>query len=100
MEAARYLDYCKAELMLAEKTVENKRLYLYHFCRYMKVNGLSYEDLSIEAVETFFSSMNYTLASRHNAMFGKQFVTRFMDSGNIYRKLSNYQGIKMPVIMR
>ncbi len=37
MEAARYLDYCKTELMLAEKTVENKRLYLYHFCRYIVV---------------------------------------------------------------
>lgn len=91
MEAARYLDYCKAELMLAEKTVENKRLYLYHFCRYMKVNGLSYEDLSIEAVETFFSSMNYTLASRHNAARSiRLFLAYAYDDGKACKDCSVY----------
>lgn len=67
LSALRYLDYCRNELILAEKTIENKRLYLYNFCRFMDVNGLKYEDLSVEKTEEFFASMNYSLASRHNA---------------------------------
>lgn len=65
--ALTYLDYCKNELVLAEKTIENKRLYLYNFCSYLNAKALGLDDLSIEETETFFSSMNYTLASRHNA---------------------------------
>ena len=65
--ALRYLDYCKNELMLAEKTVENKRLYLYNFCNYLNIKGLTFDDLSTDCTEDFFSSMDYTLASRHNA---------------------------------
>lgn len=67
LAALRYLDYCRDELMLAEKTIENKRVYLYNFCRFMNGKGMKYEDLSIEKTECFFSSMNYSLASRHNA---------------------------------
>ena len=67
LAALRYLDYCRDELMLAEKTIENKRVYLYNFCRFMNGKGMKYEDLSIEETECFFSSMNYSLASRHNA---------------------------------
>lgn len=51
--ALKYLDHCKNELFLAEKTVENKRLYLYHFCRYRNINGFSYDDLSVEKAEDF-----------------------------------------------
>lgn len=65
--ALKYLDYCRNELVLSEKTIENKRLYLYSFCRYLNVNRMKYEDLSFEKTEIFFSSMNYSLASRHNA---------------------------------
>ena len=65
--ALTYLDYCKKELVLAEKTIKNKRLYLYNFCNYLNIKGLGFDDLTIEYTEDFFSSMNYTLASRHNA---------------------------------
>ena len=65
--ALTYLDYCKKELMLAEKTIESKQLYLYNFCNYLNAKGLGFDNLSIEETEGFFSSMNYTLASRHNA---------------------------------
>ena len=58
--ALTYLDYCKNELVLAEKTIENKRLYLYNFCYYLNAKGLGYDDLSIEETEGFFTSMNYT----------------------------------------
>lgn len=53
LEALQYLDYCKTVLLMAEKTLENKIRYLYHFYRYMKANGLSYEDLSIKTIEVF-----------------------------------------------
>lgn len=65
--ALRYLDHCRNGLMLAERTIENKKLCLYNFCRFMNANSLKYEELSVEKTESFFSSMNYSLASRHNA---------------------------------
>lgn len=65
--ALLYLEYCRTELLLAEKTLDNKRLYLYNFCNYLNINGVNFDDLSIEMTENFFSSMNFTLASRHNA---------------------------------
>lgn len=66
-EALKYLEHCKNDLTLAEKTIENKRLYLYNFCRYLNSCNLSLDDLSIEKMEDFFQYMGYTLASRHNA---------------------------------
>lgn len=65
--ATAYLEYCKNELVLADATLRNKRLYLYSFCNYLNTRELGYDDLSIEEIEGFFSSMHYTLASRHNA---------------------------------
>ena len=66
-EALKYLEHCRNDLTLAKKTIENKRLYLYHFCRYLNSYNLCLDDLSIEKMEDFFQSMGYTLASRHNA---------------------------------
>ncbi len=62
-----YLDFCRNELLLAEKTIENKRLYLYDFCKFLNSKNITLNDLCIEETEAFFISMNYTLASRHNA---------------------------------
>lgn len=66
-EALKYLEHCRKDLVLAQNTIENKRLYLYHFCRYLNSRSLCMDDLSVEKTEDFFQSMNYTLASRHNA---------------------------------
>lgn len=76
--ALMYLGYCKTELLLAEKTIENKRFYLYNFCNYLNMKGISFDDLSIERMEEFFSSMNYTLASRHNAARNISLFLRFV----------------------
>lgn len=87
--AERYLSYCRDELMLAEKTIENKRLYLCNFCSYMNVNQLKYEDLSTEATENFFSAMNYTLASRHNAARNiRHFLRYAYDNGESVKDCS------------
>lgn len=75
--ALSYLEYCKNELCLSERTIDNKRLYLYNFCSYLNVNGLEFDDLSVEHMETFFVSMNYTLASRHNAARNIKLFLRF-----------------------
>ncbi|MDD2356050.1 MAG: site-specific integrase [Lachnospiraceae bacterium] len=64
--ALAYLDNCRSRLF-SEKTVDNKRYYLYSFCKYLSVNRLSFDDLSVERTEAFFSSMKYTPASRHNS---------------------------------
>ena len=87
--ALTYLDYCKNELVLAEKTIENKRLYLYNFCSYLNAKGLGFDDLSIGETETFFSSMNYTLASRHNAARNiKLFLQFAYDNGKSMKDTS------------
>lgn len=87
--ASKYLDYCKNELMLAEKTVENKRHYLYNFCNYLNAKGLGFDDLSIEEMETFFTAMNYTLASRHNAARNiKLFLQFAYDNGKSMKDAS------------
>jgi len=62
-----YLDFCKNELFLAYKTIENKRLYLYSFSKYLNNKSLIIDNLTIDVIEDFFKSMNYSLASRHNA---------------------------------
>ncbi|MCD8013140.1 MAG: tyrosine-type recombinase/integrase [Lachnospiraceae bacterium] len=87
--ALAYLDYCKNDLVLAEKTIENKRLYLCSFCNYLNVEGLGFDDLSIEETERFFASMGYTLASRHNAARNiKLFLQFAYDSGKSIRDTS------------
>lgn len=89
--ALKYLDHCKNELFLAEKTVENKRLYLYHFCRYMNINGFSYDDLSVEKAEDFFASMHYSLSSRHNAARNVKLFLRYaFDDGQSAKDCSIY----------
>lgn len=81
-DAEEYLGYCSSELFLAEKTIENKRLYLHAFCRFMNANSLGYGDLSVENMELFFYSMGYSLASRHNAARNiKLFLQFIYDKG-------------------
>lgn len=87
--ALRYLDYCRNELMLAERTIENKKLYLYNFCNFMNANGLKYEELSVEKIEKFFSVMNYSLASRHNAARNIKLFLQFVyDEGKSLKDCS------------
>ena len=89
--AEMYLDYCKNELILAEKTIQNKKLYLYHFCNYLNINGITFENLSIEKMEDFFLSMNYSLASRHNAARNiKLFLQYAYDNGKSNKDASVY----------
>lgn len=64
--AFSYLDYCRIEFCNAEKTLDNKRLYLHDFSRYMDDAGITFADLSVEAIEDFFKCKSYSLASRHN----------------------------------
>lgn len=65
--ALHYLNHCQNELSLAEKTIENKRLYLHDFSIHLHQKGIPFDALSIEITESFFKFKNYTLASRHNA---------------------------------
>lgn len=89
MLAEEYLSYCRNEQMLAEKTIENKQRYLYSFSSYMDASRLKYEDLSVEATENFFSAMNYTLSSRHNAARSIRLFLRYAyDNGKSVKDCS------------
>ena len=104
MLAEEYLSYCRNEQMLAEKTIENKQRYLYSFSSYMDASQLKYEDLSVEVTENFFSAMNYTLSSRHNAARSIRLFLRYAyDNGKSVKDCSvfvlpdNYKrGCKLP----
>lgn len=102
--AEEYLSYCRNEQMLAEKTIENKQRYLYSFSSYMDASQLKYGDLSVEVMENFFSAMNYTLSSRHNAARSIRLFLRYAyDNGKSVKDCSvfvlpdNYKrGCKLP----
>ncbi len=89
--ASDYLDYCRLELSNAQKTLDNKRLYLYDFSKYMDDAGLSFCDLSIVVMEDFFRFKGYTLASRHNgANIIRRFLQRAYDEGKSEKDCSVY----------
>lgn len=89
--ALGYLDFCEKDLLLAEKTIENKRLYLYDFCRYLSSLNLDIDNLSTENTECFFKSMKYSLASRHNAARNvRQFLRYAYDLGHSRKDTSVY----------
>ena len=51
----------------SEKTIESREMFLYAFNLYMQRFDLSFNDLSVDCIETCFKSMNYELAMRHNS---------------------------------
>ncbi|MDF9410098.1 site-specific integrase [Pelotomaculum isophthalicicum JI] len=61
-----YLSYLRNVQHLSESTIRNKEQYLYEFFCYLQKHRLTLDNLSIEIMEDFFVSMNYSLASRHN----------------------------------
>ena len=89
--ALKYLDYCRTERCLAQRTIDNKRIYLFDFSRYMDDANEWFDHLSIEEVETFFKTKNYSLSSRHNcATVLRSFLRYVFDSGNFSRDCSIY----------
>ena len=89
--ASEYLEYCKCELTLAKSTIENKRLYLYNFCNYITAKCLEIDDISAKYIQEFFNSMNYTLASRHNASRTISIFLKYVyEQGKSKKDLSNF----------
>src|SRR4030042_4726395 len=58
-----YLSYLRNIQHLSENTIRNKEHYLYEFFCYLEKHLLTLDNLSIEIIENFFKSMNYSLAS-------------------------------------
>lgn len=81
-----YLEYCRTELCLAEKTIENKRFYFCNFCKYMNSNEYDIDDLSVERTENFFHSQNYSLASRHNAARNIKLILKYAYDKGLSKK--------------
>ncbi|MBR1909557.1 MAG: tyrosine-type recombinase/integrase, partial [Lachnospiraceae bacterium] len=89
--ALDYLDFCRSELGNAQKTLENKRLYLHDFSKYMDDEGLTFADLSVDAIEAFFGFKKYSLASRHNcANMIRHFLQHVYDAGKSDKDCSVY----------
>lgn len=65
--ALMYIEHCENTLKLSQRTIDRKRLYLYNFCKFLNCCGKGFDDVSIDLLEQFYISMNYSLPSRHNA---------------------------------
>ena len=61
-----YLSYVRNVLHLSNKTIKNKELYLHEFHVFLNEDCLSLDDLNVGIMENFFTSMGYSLSSRHN----------------------------------
>lgn len=89
--AFEYLEYCKNEMCLAQITIANKSLYLFDFSKYMDDASKWFDSLSIEAIETFFTTKGYSLSSRHNcACVLRSFFKYIFDAGKHNRDCSIY----------
>ena len=86
-----YLEYCSIERGLAQRTLDNKRIYLYDFSRYMDDANEWFDALSIEEMEAFFKSKGYSLSSRHNcANVVRSFLRYVFDTGKHNKECSVY----------
>lgn len=86
-----YLEYCSIERGLAQRTLDNKRIYLYDFSRYMDDANEWFDALSIEEMEAFFKSKSYSLSSRHNcANVVRSFLRYVFDTGKHNKDCSVY----------
>lgn len=61
-----YLTYIRNVQHLSEHTISNKKQYLYEFFCYLMDHSLTLNELSLVVIEDFYSSMEYSIATRHN----------------------------------
>lgn len=89
--AFEYLEYCRTEKCLAQKSLDNKRFYLFYFSRYMDDANMWFDSLSVETMEAFFKARGYSLASRHNcAMLIRSFLRYVFDTDKYEKDCSVY----------
>lgn len=86
MGISLYLSYLRNVQNLSESTIKNKEQYLYQFFCYLEKHSLALDNLSIEVMEDFFCSMNYSLASRHNCSSTLRIYFRYAHDNGITSK--------------
>lgn len=86
MQISLYLSYLRNVQHLSESTIKNKELYLYDFFCYLEKHSLTLDNLCIEVMEDFFSSMDYSLASRHNCSSTLRIYFRYIHDNGITSK--------------
>jgi len=62
---AGYLSYCTYIKRLFKTTIEGRRLVTFRFDKYLSEQAMELGDVTVEALEAFFSSAYCTKASRH-----------------------------------
>ena len=81
-----YLSYAQNILRLSDATLNNKKFYLYAFYDYLGGRSLALDNLGVTVVEEFFTSMGFTLASRHNCCSTLRIFLRYAFDNNITAK--------------
>lgn len=91
MDISLYLSDLRNVQHLSESTIRNKEQYLYEFFCYLEKHSLTLNNISIEVMEDFFGSMDYSLASRHNCSSTLRIYFRYAHDNSITSKdNSNY----------
>jgi site-specific recombinase XerD len=86
MEISLYLSYLRNVHHLSESTIKNKEQYIYEFFCYIEKHSLTLDNLSIEIMEDFFASMDYSLSSRHNCSSTLRIFFRYVHENGITTK--------------
>lgn len=81
-----YLLYQRTTALLSEDTISNKKLYLYAFSNYLENNQLTLDDLSIDVIEEFYKTKNYTPSSKHNCNSTLRLYLRYAFDSKITEK--------------
>jgi len=88
-EMRLYLSYLRNVQHLSESTIRNKEQYLYQFFCYLEMRTLTLDNLCVEVIEDFISSMDYSLASRHNCSSTLRIYFRYAYNNGITGKDSS-----------
>lgn len=86
MDISLYLSDLRNVQHLSESTIRNKEQYLYEFFCYLEKHSLTLNNISIEVMEDFFGSMDYSLASRHNCSSTLRIYFRYAHDNGITGK--------------
>jgi len=62
----QYLTCLYGSVKLSERTLSNKRHYLYAFNDYLENSHIETNNISMDTIEKFYQSKNYSLALKHN----------------------------------
>jgi site-specific recombinase XerD len=82
----QYLSHLRNSVKLSEKTISNKRHYLYAFNKYLEKHRFKIENLTMKVIEKFYSLQKYSLSLKHNCNSTIRLFLRYSFDNGITNK--------------